>query len=62
MQYIANVMKADMDVAAFARRAEVTGWDGIAGSVRDIVQFLHPIPLRMIMGSGYGFCFAGWGL
>jgi len=30
MQYIANIMKADIDVAAFARELEGAGWDGIA--------------------------------
>ncbi len=30
MQYIANVMKADLDVAAFALAAEESGWDGVA--------------------------------
>ena len=30
MEYIANVMRADIDVAAFARDAEATGWDGVA--------------------------------
>jgi len=30
MEYIANVMRADIDVADFARRAESSGWDGVA--------------------------------
>jgi len=30
MQYVANVMRADIDVASFARHAETTGWDGVA--------------------------------
>lgn len=30
MQYVANVMKADIDVATFARDAEDAGWDGVA--------------------------------
>ena len=30
MQYVANVMRNDIDVAAFAAHAEATGWDGVA--------------------------------
>ena len=30
MEYVANVMRTDIDVAAFAAQAEATGWDGIA--------------------------------
>ena len=30
MEYIANVMRADIDVASFAQHAEQTGWDGVA--------------------------------
>lgn len=30
VEYIANVMKADIDVASFARDAEAAGWDGVA--------------------------------
>jgi len=30
MEYIANVMRADIDVADFASNAEASGWDGVA--------------------------------
>lgn len=30
MEYIANVMRPDIDVAEFARDAEAAGWDGVA--------------------------------
>ena len=30
MQYVANVTKANIDLASFARHAEATGWDGVA--------------------------------
>lgn len=30
MEYIANVMRADIDVATFAHNAEESGWDGVA--------------------------------
>jgi len=30
MQYIANVTKANIDLASFAQHAEATGWDGVA--------------------------------
>ena len=30
MEFIANVMEADMDVASFAKHLEATGWDGVA--------------------------------
>ena len=46
MQYVANLMRADIDAATWAKDREADGWDGVA--ITDVIGEAVPVDVRSI--------------